>query len=191
MRALSAAAGPALVAAVVLALWQPAPAGAQATAGALRVGLTGSLGYLSGGADVVVGPNVVPMWSAGFGLELRLGVQATEWLALDVQLMAETLFFYGDARAGVLIEIAPHPMFAVAAGGGVGSMFMANLFYPSPSADFGSGVLRFELRFPGERADDLDIVVGVEGQLGATFAGAVPAGTLVGGARLFAGFLLR
>ncbi len=181
-----------LLAALAVSLWAAVPARAEGPTSPLRVGFAGSLGYLSGGANVVVGPNAVPMWSAGFGLELRLGVQANEWLALDVQLMAETLFFYGDARAGLLIEIAPHPMFAVALGGGVGSMFMANLFYPSPSADFGSGVLRAELRLPDDSSrSELDVVVGVEGQLGATFAGTLPAGTLVGGARVLAGFLLH
>ena len=162
---------------------------------ALRLGATGSLGAIAppNGPDVPMPAGPIGLYGAGFGLDLRLGMQLTEWFALDLQLFAETLLLAGDARAGALVEFAPAPPFAFALGGGVGSMYLANLFVGSPSADFAAGVVRLEGRVRQElTGDDVpDIVFGAEAQVGSVFDGSLPDGTLLVGGRAFGGMLLH
>ncbi|MCC6521824.1 MAG: hypothetical protein IT373_04115, partial [Polyangiaceae bacterium] len=135
----------------------------------------------------------IALYAGGPGGDLRVGVGLTDWLALDLQLFGETLLLAGDARAGALFELAPSAHFAIAAGGGVGSMYLANFFFHSPSADFGAVVLRLEGRVEDEDGSSpegrLDLVFGAEGDLGFVFAGSLPPGAWLLGGRAFAGLL--
>ena len=184
----------AALAVVLGALAAASPASADES---LRLGVSGSLGVLGPPENPLVvqaDGEATGMWSAGFGIDVRLGVQMSEMIALDLQVFGETLLMLGDMRAAALLEVAPIPYFAVAAGGGVGTMWNANLYFDDPSADFASGVLRLEGRLP-ERTrpspidKSLDLVFGLEGQLGSVFKGSLPAGTIVLGGRGFGGFL--
>ena len=138
-----------------------------------------------------MGEETTSLYSLGFAGDLRLGIELAEWVSLDLQGLAETALLAGDLRIGALVELAPIPYFAISAGGGVGTMFIANFHAASPSADFASGVLRLEGRVPRERGEDpgLEAVFGIEGQLGSTFAGDFPRGTLLVGGHGFGGVL--
>jgi len=139
------------------------------------------------------GPVATQVYGGGVGFGVRGGIQMQEWLALDVQVFAESFFFMGNARASALLEISPVPPFAFSLGPTVGSMFVANL-YEAKSADYAGGVLRLEGR-PSERErrekGRAVVVVGVEVQAGAVFEGSVPPGTIVLGARAFGGLFVH
>jgi hypothetical protein len=161
---------------------------------ALRLGLTGSLG----GVAPPVGPDValetgalVGIFSAGVGLELRLGVQLDEWLALDLSLFGETALLAGDVRAAATVEFSPIAELAIGLGGGVGSMYLANFFVHSPSADFGVGFLRVEGRALDETSLDhvTSLCFGAELEGGYVFSGALPVATPLVGGRAFGGVL--
>jgi len=152
-----------------------------------RLGYTGGLGFIVGDADAATASGeTTPLYEVGLGLELRAGIQFTEWLALDVELLAETFLFVGAARAAASVEVAPHRHFAMTFGAGVGSMYIANFLVKSPSADYATGIFRALVRL---RDGDHDLVFVLEGQLGQTFAGDVPNGTWVGGGRFAFGIL--
>lgn len=130
-------------------------------------------------------------FSAGFGGDVRAGVQLLRWLAVDAQVFAETALLAADARAGLLLELAPVRAFALGGGIGVGGLWTANFVHPSPKANFTYGSVRAEVRSPlaGSATDDL--CFGLEGVLGATHQGTVPEGSRILGARLFVGFVFR
>ena len=159
----------------------------------LRLGMSGGLGLLvAPGNGSVTNPagEEQDFFAGGIGIDGRLGVQLGPHVAIDLQLLGESMLLAGDMRAGLLFEIAPIPQFAFALGGGVGTMFIANIFFHSPSADFGSGVVRLEGRLPQTYpGTDIDLVFGLEGQLGYVFKGSIPEGSLVVGARGFGGML--
>ncbi|MFO0548729.1 MAG: hypothetical protein U0271_10095 [Polyangiaceae bacterium] len=111
-----------------------------------------------------------------------------------MQVLAETLLLAGDLRAAALFEVAPIPQFAFALGGGVGTMFSANFFFDSPSADFASGFIRLEGRLASSYDDmreDGQFVFGGECQFGYVFRGSLPEGAALIGPRAFVGILLR
>lgn len=159
----------------------------------LRLGAVASLGGLAAPSDppVRINDQTTSLYSLGFGGDLRLGVELAEWFSLDLSALAETALLAGDMRIGGLVEFAPSRFFAFALGGGVGTMFIANFVATSPSADFGSGVLRLEGRVSPRGGDQraLEPVFGLEGQLGDVFAGDLPPGTILVGGRAFGGVL--
>lgn len=176
-----------LVAALVVAT----PAAAERP---LRLSFAGSLGALGARPDPPIGRDQngyspVP-FSAGFGVEGRVGVQLGPYVGLDALLFAETALLAADARAALALELSPVRPFALAVGAGVGAMWTANFFFQSPSANFAFGLARAEVRLPPD-ARYGEVVFGLEGVLGRTHHGTVPEGTQVIGGRVFCGLLFR
>lgn len=162
--------------------------------GPVRGALGGSLGVLAARPDPAIGRDAngyspVP-FSGGFGVEGRIGLQLGPVVAVDAQLFAETALLAADARAALLLEVAPARPLALAIGGGVGAMWTANFLFQSPSANFAFGLARVEVR-PSIRLTPGELVFGVEGLLGRTHHGTVPEGTSVLGGRAFFGLLFR
>lgn len=159
----------------------------------LRWGIGGSIGFVYPIDTVITHPDgsQSSVFSAGIGLDLRGGVQLTEWLAFDLNAVAETIVLAGDARVGALFEVAPVDAFAVSLGGGVGSLYDINFFFANPSADFAVGLLRVEGRIQTGAAGDQLMSFGAEGQLGGALGGDAAPGTLVTGGRAVVGLLWR
>lgn len=162
---------------------------------ALRGGFGASLGFVHpvGAAVVHVDGSETDVLSAGVGLDLRGGVQLTEWLAFDLNAMAETIIVSGDVRVAALIEIAPVDVFAIAAGGGVGTLYMFNFLFPNIDASFAVGLLRAEGRLPNRDASGSisAFTFGGDVSLGRALGGDAAAGTLTVGGRAIFGLLWR
>ncbi len=158
----------------------------------LRFGVTGSLGALLVRPDPPVprnqnGYDGVP-FSAFVGVDVRVGLQLARWVAVDAEVFGQSAVLTADARTAAFLEIAPMRQLAFAVGAGVGAVWLANFFFPSPTANFKLALARVEVRLPAEPSH-LDWAFGVEGFLGETHRGTVPSGSQVVGGRLFAGFL--
>lgn len=170
------------------------PAFAESGGGPLRLAFGGSLGALAARPDPPIprnqnGYSPVP-FSAGIGAEGRIGVQLGPYVAVDAQLFGQTAVLTADARAALLLEVAPVRSFALGVGAGVGAMWTANFLFESPSANFSFGLARGEVRLD-HREGQGGLVFGLEGVLGRTHRGSVPAGTQVIGGRAFFGMLFR
>lgn len=141
--------------------------------------------------------NADPTWVGGVGLGGELGVRASDLVTFDATLMLETgLVFYGRSNVGVLFSIEPGDVFVLGLGGGVGGLYALRFGYGPNTASYAYGAARTGFRFAKDRQGTL--LVGAEGNVGATYAGTIvddagfesprPIGTLVGGARLYFGF---
>jgi hypothetical protein len=167
----------------------------------LRLGAAASLGGVGAPAapEVVLaergedGRVTTSIYSAGVGVDGRIGVQITSRFAVDVQVFAETGFLAGAIRAALLAELAPIEEFAIGLGGGVGSIYVAKLFYGVPYAGLASGLIRLEGRIDNGVVplEKMDAVVGAEGQAGALVGGDFPVGTVMVGGRAFVGLLVH
>lgn len=189
-----------LSASALLALLLPSVAHVSHAAAAdrlapLRFAGSASLGALVVRPDppIALGANgydPVP-FSAGVGVEGRLGVQIAPWLAVDALVFGESALLAADARAALLLEIAPARVFAIGLGAGVGAMWTANFLHPSPSANFAFALARAEARPFARLPNGGELVLGLEGLLGRTHRGSVPEGTQILGGRAYVGILFR
>jgi hypothetical protein len=125
----------------------------------------------------------------GPGLDVRGGVQLTPWLGIDAQLFGETLVFFGQGRAAVLLEVKPIERFAVSAGVGVGQIWEINFFTGFKTANHRMLLFRPDLILLG--TSDYDTTVGIELQLGRTTGGTVDEGHTVFGGRMVFGMRIH
>jgi len=133
--------------------------------------------------------DVNDVYSGGPGFDIRGGVQFTTWLALDLNLVAQTLILVGDGRAGAMLEIVPVDYLAFSSGSGVGSLYTVNFVHNNIVVDFAYLAFRIEGRLRQKSTWWKYLTFGAEGLWGSSFESDIPAHRTVVGGRLILNFL--